>query len=110
MLALTIRNDDGKTEILVLAITHHAPARPADAVALPASVKSRLGLDDDASWIVTTEANAFVWPGPDLRPIPGKRPASVTYGRVPEKLLQEAARSFLANRKRQRTAIVSRTG
>ena len=34
----------------------------------PDTVKRRLELDDERSWIVLTEANRFIWPGPDLRP------------------------------------------
>jgi hypothetical protein len=34
--------------------------------------KRRLGLDAEQSWIMITEANGFVWPGPDLRPVPGR--------------------------------------
>lgn len=33
---------------------------------------------------VTTEANAFIWPGPDIRPVPGRTPTTMIYGRVPE--------------------------
>ena len=109
VLALSVRSDEGKTEVLVLAVTHSPPETSTDAVALPAEVKRRLRLDSAPSHIVTTEANAFVWPGPDVRPIPGRSPASVVYGRIPDALLQEVARSFLANRKRQRVAMVLRT-
>jgi hypothetical protein len=38
---------------------------------MPADTKRRLGLDDDASWIVLGEANAFLWPGYDIRALPG---------------------------------------
>ena len=109
VLALSVREDNGGKQVLVLAITHTKPVNARDAVPLPSAVKRHLGLDDDASWITTTEANAFFWPGPDLRPIPDRLPASVIYGRIPNALLQEAARSFLANRKRQRAQMVSRT-
>jgi hypothetical protein len=80
-----------------------------DAVALPLALKRRLKLDDEASWIVTTEANAFIWPGPDIRPIPKRKPPSIVYGKIPEDLLQEVARSFLANRKRQRAELIPRS-
>jgi hypothetical protein len=39
-------------------------------VEIPVRVKQRLGLDDDRSWIVLTESNRFVWPGPDMRAPP----------------------------------------
>ena len=110
VLALAVRNEGGESEVLVLAITHSRPEHVRDAVALPPAIKRRLKLDDEASWIVTTEANAFTWPGPDIRPIPGRKPANVVYGRIPDDLLRAAAKSFLANRKRQKTRMVRRTG
>jgi len=109
VLAVSVRVQDGQTEVLVLAITHTAPKIATDAIAIPPAVKRRLKLDDEASWIVTTEANAFVWPGPDIRPIPGRSPKGVVYGKIPDDLLQRAARSFLSNRQRQRAKTVLRT-
>ena len=103
VLSLTNREADGHTELLVLAVTHTPSADPDDAVPFPAEIKRRIGLDDLPSWIVTTEANAFVWPGPDIRPIPGRTPTTVLYGRVSDGLLRQVARSFLANRNRQRS-------
>jgi hypothetical protein len=43
----------------------HSPAD--DSVQIPVAVKRRIGLDDDHSWIVTTEVNRFFWPGYDIR-------------------------------------------
>ena len=109
VLALSIKEADGTTEVLVLAVTHTPPTNAADAVAFPQDVKRRLGLDDVPSWIVTTEANAFIWPGPDIRPVPGRTPTTVIYGRVPDGLLRQVARSYLANRDKQRSRMVPRT-
>lgn len=109
VLALAVRNEGGQTEALVLAITHSKPETAGAAVALPPTVKRRLKLDEEASWIVTTEANAFTWPGPDIRPIPGRKPSSVVYGKIPDDLLQAVAQSFLTNRKRQRARMVPRS-
>jgi hypothetical protein len=72
-------------------------------------VKRALGLDAEPAWIVTTEMNSFIWPGPDIRPVPGKPPGTLIYGKVPDDLLEKAVRSFLENRKRRRAQIVSRT-
>lgn len=99
----------GALRLLVLAITHAARTDPQDAIAIPPDVGRRIGLDDAPAWIVTSEANAFTWPGPDIRPVPGRRPRTVVYGHVPHSLLRQAARSFLANRERQRSRLVSRT-
>lgn len=109
VLALSVRESDGKTEVLVLAVTHTPPAGADDAVAFPHDIKRQLGLDDTPSWIVTTEANAFFWPGPDLRPVPGRTPTTMIYGRVPSGLLKQVARSYLANRDRQRSRRIPRT-
>ena len=77
VLAVHPRPGEGTSEVLVLAITHTPSPAPEDAVSIPRDVKQRIGLDDAPSWIVTTEANAFIWPGPDIRPIPGRRPRTV---------------------------------
>jgi hypothetical protein len=67
-LALSVNQQDGATRLLVLPITHSPRTNPLDAVAIPSEVKRRLGLDDAPAWIVTTEANAFAWPGPARHP------------------------------------------
>ena len=106
---LSVRAGGEDTQLLVLAVTHTPPPEPANAVAFPAEEKRRLGLDDLPSWIITMEGNAFVWPGPDIRPIPGGAAGTMTYGEVSQSLLQQVARSYLANRERQQAHLVSRT-
>lgn len=59
------------TLILVAPVTHAAPEKPAEAVEIPANVKKQLGFDRERSWIVVTELNRFIWPGPDISPVPG---------------------------------------
>lgn len=80
------REDDGETVVTVVPVTHTPPQRPEEAVEIPAPTKSRLGLDDQRSWIVVTEINRFVWPGPDLRPVPRSSPRRFAYGFLPPKL------------------------
>ena len=58
------------TLILVAPVTHTAPDKAADAIEIPPNVKKHLGLDEERSWIVVTELNRFIWPGPDIRPVP----------------------------------------
>ena len=71
--------------VVVAPITHTPPlAQPA--VEIPAETKRRLGLDDDRSWVVVDEVNVFVWPGPDIRPVPGKSPTTISYGLLPANL------------------------
>ena len=109
VLTLSVKADDGAVHVLVLAITHTKPTIESDAVLLPAAIKARLGMDKESSWIVTTEANVFVWPGPDLHPIPGRRPRTAVYGRIPDSLFQQVAISYLSNRRKQKSRMVRRT-
>ena len=109
VLALAVRAESVATQVLVLAITHEPPRDPADAVPFPAAEKQRLGLDDIPAWIVTTEGNAFLWPGPDIRPIPAQPPGTLTYGQVSHSVLQQVARSYLGNRQKQRSRLIART-
>lgn len=66
-IVLSVLDDDGEREVMVLPITHSPPHLPEDTIEVPPTTKQRLGLDSERSWIVITEANEFVWPGPDLR-------------------------------------------
>ena len=109
VLALAVREIDGALNVLVLAVTHTSPTDPADAVPFPPNIKRAIGLDDAPSWIVTTEANAFLWPGPDVRPIPGRAPRTMIYGKIPNALLRRVAKSYLVNRRKQRSQLVTRT-
>lgn len=84
VLATTQRDD--QTIVAVAPITHRPPDDPTTAVEIPPLVKRRLGLDPDASWIVTNQLNSFVWPGPDLRPISETRPARFDYGFLPKRV------------------------
>jgi hypothetical protein len=108
VLALAVRAEGGATQLLVLAVTHTPPRDPRDAVQFPATEKKRVGLDDAPAWIVTTEGNAFLWPGPDIRPIPARPPGTLIYGQVSASLLQQVARSYLSNRQMQRSRLVAR--
>jgi hypothetical protein len=74
---------EGREVVTVVPITHSAPLSPADAVEIPPALKAHLGLDDIPSWIVVTETNDFLWPGPDMRPLPGTSPARFHYGMLP---------------------------
>lgn len=74
---------EGHEVVTVVPVTHSPPADPADAVEIPPALKAHLGLDDMPSWIVVTETNDFLWPGPDLAPLPGTRPSRFDYGILP---------------------------
>ncbi|MFO1103110.1 MAG: hypothetical protein U1E20_09430 [Methylocystis sp.] len=95
--------------VRVLPVTHSEPADPADALEIPLPTKRRLGLDSDRSWVVLTEANDFIWPGPDLRPAVSGDLSSAAYGMLPPGFVK-ALRERLTDRWRKAdTKAVSRT-
>ena len=99
------READRRLRVRVVPITH-APHGPDRAVEIPPKVKQHLGLDADASWIVLDEANEFVWPGVDLRPISRVKPGVWTYGVLPRELfeaLQARLQRILDQRRVTRT-------
>jgi len=92
-----LRSDEaGSTRVLVLPITHSPPDRRSLAVEIPAKVKARLRLDEARSWVVLSEWNEFVWPGPDLRRLPDTDDSSVAYGMLPPGLFATIRDRFMA--------------
>jgi len=107
-IVLAAEAGDGK-RVIVLPVTHTPPRDAALAVEIPADTKRRLGLDDQQSWVVVTDANRFIWPGPDLRPRPGGDVDSVAYGLLPRALFQEIRDKFLGAIDARRAALVPRS-
>lgn len=101
------RTTDGTTVVVVLPITHRAPDDAAAAVEIPPAIKRHLGLDAERSWIVVAEGNEFVWPGYDLRKIPGN-PARYDYGFLPPRFFNQVVRAFGAWHKRRRAKLTKR--
>ena len=99
---------DGKLEILVLPITHSPPEIFELSVEIPAAVKQQLGLDDEKAWVVISEWNQFVWPGPDLRPS-GRKRATPAIGMLPPGLFNSIRAQFLTLAKSGRAHRVRRT-
>ena len=86
----------GGTRVYLLPVTHTPPSDPSVAIEIPPRVKQHLGLDDQRSWIVLDEINDFLWPGYDLRPVPGSQPASIEYGVRPPRFFDKVRTAFLA--------------
>lgn len=101
---LSTRTDGEDMLVTVAAITPTPPANPALAVELPRQVKKHLKLDGERSWIVCTEVNRFIWPGPDLWRIPGSKDA-YSYGVLPPLLFTQVKQTLLQSLAK----IVSRT-
>lgn len=73
-----------RTRLIVAPVTHSAPEASDFAIELPKTVKRQLNLDADRSWIVTSEINIFVWPGPDVRIAKEGPDNSPLIGAIPE--------------------------
>ena len=108
-IVLSVLDEDGDQEVMVLPITHSPPQRPEDAIEIPPATKQRLGLDSERSWIVITEANEFVWPGPDLRPLPGRDDSTIVHGVLPPKFFADVRDRFLQRIARDKAHAVNRT-
>ena len=80
----------------MLPVTHAPSTNRELIVEIPATTKRRLGLDDARSWVVLSEANRFLWPGPDLRPARQADSPSVAYGQLPYTLFEKIRQKFIA--------------
>ena len=106
---LVSADDAGERVVTVLPISHASPADPRLSVEIPAATKQRLGLDEARSWVVLTEANRFVWPGPDLRPLRRGDAGSVAHGLLPFGLFEEIRLKFLAALTTRGSRVVPRS-
>jgi len=101
--------DDGAIRVLVLPVTHRAPGKGTPAVEIPKTVKDQLRLDSERSWIIVSEWNEFLWPGPDLRPSTRHGERGVAYGFLPRGLFAKVRNRFLATVEAGRAERVART-
>jgi hypothetical protein len=107
VVVVAVRQEEGERVVTVAPITHTPPRHPKDAIELPSATKRRLGLDGERSWIVATELNRFLWPGPDLRPVPGKQ-GVFAYGGLPKQLTVQLKERIAALHRDRRFRMVSR--
>ena len=98
----------GITIVTVLPVTHVPPSDPSIAIEIPHVTKLRLGLDEWPSWIILNESNQFRWPGPDVRPIDGKKGMPV-YGALPYQFVARVRSAFIACMRMKRSTTIPRT-
>jgi len=108
-IVLVLLRDGDAPLVRVLPITHSAPADRADSLEIPLATKQRLGLDSERSWVVLTEANDFIWPGPDLRPAVSGDPSSVAYGMLPPGFMKALRARLIELWRAERVRAVGRT-
>jgi hypothetical protein len=94
---------------MVVPVTHSPPENPSLCIEIPPETKRRLGLDAARSWIVVSEGNEFIWPGPDLRPLPGRDLSTAAYGLLPPRLFDMVRERFVALARSGRAKRVPRT-
>lgn len=105
--AVKVINDEKK--VLVLPITHSQPKPGQNTIEIPQETKRRLKLDSEQSWVVLDEWNEFIWPGPDLRMIPGNDKKTVAYGYLPAKLFTKIQNNFINLVRSDSAQLVSRS-
>ncbi len=97
-----------ETVVTVVPVTSQPPEDSRAAVAIPPKVKQHLGLDSAPAWVIADEINRFIWPGPDLRPIPGQA-GRFDYGFVPPRLYAAIKAALLNLHRARRLRAVDRT-
>jgi len=100
---------EGERVVTVLPVTHTPPLDRNLGVELPPATKHRLGLDEARSWTVLSEANRFIWPGPDLRPARPGDAATIAFGMLPYRLFETIRQRFLAAIRARHLGIVPRS-
>ena len=93
-------------EVTVLPITDRRPDNPDWAIEIPLPVKRHIGLDDARSWIIIADGNDFLWPGYDIRKIPGVD--RYDYGFLPPRFFDRVVKALDALRRGGNARTVSR--
>lgn len=93
--------------VVILPITHTAPAGDTIGIEIPSRVRQTIGLNDTTSWVIVSEHNVDEWPNGSLTTIPG-RPGTFSYGFVPPGLFAQIKARFLELSEQGRVAGVRR--
>lgn len=110
VIILAVTMEDGNAErVLVVPVTSSRPADPTEAMEIPPAIKKSLGLDADQSWIIVSESNDFIWPGPDLRRVGDRPTGPFGYGFLPPRFFAELRRRFAEMERARRSRRVPRT-
>jgi hypothetical protein len=108
-IVLMTADAQGEQWVTVLPVSHTPPSNREFSVEIPAATQRRLGLDDERSWVVLSEANRFLWPGPDLRPARQGDARTVAYGQLPYALFEKIRKEFIAAVRARRAGVVPRS-
>lgn len=106
-IVLAPESHDGDVVVTVVPVTHAPPGASTQAVEIPQVIKRDLGLDSERSWVVIDEVNRFVWPGPDLRTVPGSK-NEFAYGLLPPRFFAKIIRSLIRLLRARGVSVTSR--
>jgi hypothetical protein len=99
------QSDKEPPRAIVCGITHTEPPPSDNAVEIPQTVKSHLGLDGEPSWVVTSEVNVVDWEDPGIVPV---TPGQWTYGLIPRQLAEQIRANVMGHVKRQNLPMIDR--
>lgn len=99
--------EQGEIKVIVAPIAHSPPQDLAVSLEIPSGVCRALGLDGERQWIRFDELNSFVWPGFDLRPIPGKGGRN-DYGFLPKEIYEAMRKGILEAQRTRKLRPVAR--
>jgi len=106
-IVVAVRNIEGDVRTLVAPITHEPPGDPADSIEIPAAIARGLGLDGARHWLRLDELNSFIWPGFDLRKIPGPA-GDYAYGMLPAGLFEQLRLGILERQRAKKGRVQGR--
>lgn len=106
VVVLVTRREGDNNWVTVAPITHSPPSDPALAMEIPLAIKQHLGLDGSRSWIALDDFNEFIWPGYDLRFVPGGT-GRYDHGFLPPNFYAQLMRRIFALYGEGRTFMVS---
>jgi len=94
--------------VVLLPITHTAPAGDTVGIEIPPRVRQAIGLDDAPRWVIVSEHNVDEWPTAGLTTLPG-RPGIFSYGFVPPGLFALIKARFLELSQQRRGVGLNRS-
>jgi hypothetical protein len=81
------KSDDGTQAVFIAPITHSPPKADQIAIEIPAQANTITGLDDQTSWLITSEVNKVDWNDPGIVPA---RKDKWLMGQLPRGIAQRA--------------------
>ena len=97
--------NDGSFTVLLAPITHSSKQANNAAIIIPEQAKTITGLDEDQSWLLTTEVNAVSWLDPGI--VPAKKGQWI-YGYLPRGIVRKAVDTILKFGREKKLKIIDR--